>query len=108
MRGGRPDSIPMLRPEAVQDSLEDGVRVAGKAYIGVAHRPDSAASRVLQDAADVPQGLVQRVVSAASFALLGCGCHEVGMPFAELVAAGAEERSKVGVEFLRLRCAGVL
>ena len=69
---------------------------------------DGPASRVLQDAANVPQGLVRRVASAVSFAFLGCGCHALGMPFLELVAAGAEERSDVGFWFLSLRCAGVL
>ena len=64
--------------------------------------------RVLQDAADVPQGLVLRVISCVSFALLGCGCHVVGMPFLELVRAGGEETSDVGIVCLSPWCAGVL
>ena len=92
--------------ECVQDCLEDGVGVVGEAPLGSAHRVDGTAPRVLQDAADVPQGLVRRVVSAVSFAFLGCGRYAVGVPFLELVAAGGEERTGVGVPVSRLRCAG--
>ena len=68
---------------------------------------DGTEPRVLQDAADVSQGLVQRVVSAASFAFLGCSRYALGMPFLELVAAGAEERTEVGVPVSCFQCAGV-
>ena len=68
---------------------------------------DGAASRVLEDAADVAQGLVWRVLSALSFAFLGGGRHAVGVPLLELVEAGGEGRSEPGVVFLSLRCAGV-
>ena len=78
-----------------------------KPLIGGAHCVDGAASRVLQDAADVPQGLVRRVVSAVPFAFLGCGCYAVGVPFLKLLAAGGEERAEVGISPLCLRCAGV-
>ena len=62
------EGIPVLCLEAVQDCLEDGVGVVGEAPLGGAHRVDGTAPRVLQDAADVPQGLVRRVVSAVYFA----------------------------------------
>ena len=101
------EGVPVLCLEAVQDGLEDGVGVVGEAPIGGAHRVDGTASRVLQDAADVPQGLVRRVVSAVSFVFLGCGCYAVGVPFLELVAAGGEERAEVGVSVPCLRCVGV-
>ena len=101
------EGVPVLCLEAVQDCLEDGVRVIGEASLGGAHRVDGTAPRVLQDAADVPQGLVRRVVSAVPFAFLGCGRYAVGVPFLELVAAGGEERKEVGVPVSCLRCAGV-
>ena len=96
----------MLCLGAVQDCLEDGVGVIGEASFGGAHRVGCTAPRVLQDAADVPQGLVRRVVSAVSFAFLDCGRYVVGVPFLELVAAGGEERREVGVPVSCLRCAG--
>ena len=96
----------MLCLEAVQDCREDCVGVVGEALLGVAHRVDGTAPRVLQDAADIPQGLVRRVVSALSFAFLGCGHYAVGVPFLELVAAGGEGRTEVGVPVSCLRCAG--
>ena len=96
----------MLCLEAVQDCLEDGVGVIGAASFGGAYRVDGTAPRVLQDAADVPQGLVRRVVSALSFAFLGCSGYAVGVPFLELVAAGAEERTEVGCPVSCFRCAG--
>ena len=98
----------MLRPEANQYGWEDGVRVLGDDPIGVAHRVDGSATRVLQDAADVPQALVRRVISGVPFAFLGCGCNAVGMSFLELVAVGGEERCQVGISWVRLWCAGVL
>ena len=98
--------VPVLCLEAVQDCLEDGVGVIGEASLRGAHRVDGTALRVLQDAADVPQGLVRRVVSAVSFAFPGCGHYAVGVPFLELVAAGGEERTEVGVPVSCLRCAG--
>ena len=91
------DGVPVLCLEAVQDCLEDGVRVVGEAPLGGAHRVDGTTPRVFQDAADVLQGLVRRVASAVSFAFLGCGRYAVGVPFLELVAAGGEERAEVGV-----------
>ena len=75
----------MLCLEAVQDCLEDGVGVIGEASFGGADRVDGTAPCVLQEAADVPQGLVRRVVSAVSFAFLGCGRYAVGVPFLALV-----------------------
>ena len=99
------EGVPVLCLEAVQDCLEDGVWVIGEASLGGAHRADGTAPRVLQDAADVPQGLVL-VVSAVSFAFLGCSRYAVGVPFLELVAAGGEERTEVGVPVSCLRCAG--
>ena len=48
------EGVPVLRLEAVQDCLEDGVGVIGEASFGGADRVDGTASRVLQDAADVP------------------------------------------------------
>ena len=98
----------VLRPEAMQNSLEDGVGVAREAPNGGAHGVDGAASGIVKNTADGPQELVRRVVSAVDFALLGCGCHAVGMSFLELVAAGGEERLELGVMFPSLRCAGVL
>ena len=71
-----------------------------------AQRVDGTAPRVLQHAADVPQGLVRRVVSAVCLAFLGCGRYAVGVPFLELVAAGGEERTEVGVPVSYLLCAG--
>ena len=38
---------------------------------------------------------------------LGCGRYAVGVPFLELVAAGGEERTEVGVPVSCLRCAGL-
>ena len=73
---------------------------------GGAHRMDGTSSCVFQDAADVPQGLVRRIVSAVSFAFLRCGRYAVGVPFLELVAAGGEERAEVGVSVWCFRCAG--
>ena len=96
----------MLWLEAVQDCLEDGVGVVGEAPLGGAHHVDGTTPRVLQDAADVSQELVRRVVSAVSFAFLGCGRYAVGVPFLGLVAAGGEERAEVGVPASCLRCAG--
>ena len=98
--------VPVLCLEAVEDCLEDGVGVIGEASLEGAHRVDVTAPRVLQDAADVPQGLVRRVVSAVSFAFLGCSRYAVGVPFLELMAAGGEERTEVGVPVSCLRCAG--
>ena len=100
------EGVPLLCLEAVQDCLEDGVRVVGEAPLGGAHRVHCTAPRVLQDAADVLHGLVRRVVSAASFAFLGCGRYAVRVPFLGLVAAGGEERAEVGVSVSCLRCAG--
>ena len=100
------EGLPVLCLEAVQESLEDGVGVVGEAPLGGAHRVDGTAPRVLQDAADILQGLVRRVVSAVSFVFLGCGRYAVGVPFLELMAAGGEERAKVGVSVSCLRCAG--
>ena len=100
------EGVPVLCLEAVQDCLEDGVGVIVEAFLRVVHRMDGTAPRVLQDAADVPQGLVRRVLSALSFAFLGCGRYAVGVPFLELVAAGGEERTEVGVPVSCLRCAG--
>ena len=96
----------MLCLEALQDCLEDGIGVIGEAPRKRAHRVDGTAPRVLQDAADVLQGLVRRVLSAVSFAFLGCGRYAVGVPFLELVAADGEERTEVGVLVSCLRCAG--
>ena len=48
------EGVPVLCLEAVQDCLEDGVRVIGEASFGGAYRVDGTAPRVLQDAADVP------------------------------------------------------
>ena len=92
------EGVPVLCVKGVQDGLEDGVGVVVEASIGGAHLVDGAASCVLQNAADIPQG--RRVVSAESFAVLGCGCHAVGIPFLKLVAASGEERAEVGVPFL--------
>ena len=100
------EGVPVLCLDTVQDGPEDGVGVVGEASLGDAHRVDGAASRVLQDAADVPQGLVQRVISAVSVAFLGCGCYAVRMPFLKLVAAGGEECAEMGVSLLCLRLAG--
>ena len=91
------EGVPVLCLEAVQDCLEDGIGVIGADPLGVAHRVDDTPPRVLQDAADVPQGLLRRVVAALSFAFLGCGRYAVGVPFLELVAAGVEDRTEVGV-----------
>ena len=96
----------MLCLEAVQDCLEDGVGVVGEAPLGGAHRVHGTTPRVFQDAPDIPQGLVRRVVSAVSFAFLRCGRYAVGVPFLELVAAGGEERAEVGVLVSCFRCAG--
>ena len=96
----------MLCLEAVQDCLEDYVGVVGEAPFGGAHRVDCTAPRVFQDAADVPQGLVRRVVSAVSFAFLGCGRYAERVPFLGLVAAGGEKPAEVGVSVSYLRCAG--
>ena len=104
---GRGEGVPMFGLEAIQEGLEDGVGVAGEVSIGHARRVDGAAWDVPQDAAEVPQEPVRRVVSAVSFAFLLCGCHAVGMPFLEPVAASGEERSAVGVTFLSVQCAGV-
>ena len=104
----RGEYVPVLRLEAPQNGLGEGVGVVGEASIGGAYRVDGAASRVVQDAAHILQGLVRRVVSAVSFALLGGGCYAVGMPLLERVAAGGDERSEVGVASLSLRYAGVL
>ena len=82
--------------------------VTGDTPIRDAHHVDGVASRVLQDVADVPQGLVRCVVSAVSPAFLACGCHAGDMPFLELVAASGDERSEVSITFPSLRCAGVL
>ena len=82
------------------------VGVIGEAPLGSAHRVDGTVPRVLQNAVDVPQGLVRRVVSAVSFAFLGCGRYAVVVPFLQLVAACGEERTEVGVPFSCLRCAG--
>ena len=100
------EGVPVLCLEAVQDCLEEGVGVAGEAPLGGAHRVDGTAPRVLQDAADVAQGLVRRVVSAVSFAFLGCGRYAVGVSFLELLAAGGEERTEMGIPVSCLRCAG--
>ena len=100
------EGVPVMCLEAVHDCLEDGVRDIGEASLGGAHRVDDTAPRVLQDAADVPQGLVPCVVSAVSFAFLGCDRYAVGVPFLELVATGGEERTEVGVPVSCLRCAG--
>ena len=91
------EGVPVLCLEAVQDCLEDGVGVVGEAPPRCAHRVDGTTPRVFQDAADIPQGLVRRVVSAVSFAFMGCGRYAVGVPFLELVAPGGEERTEVGV-----------
>ena len=96
----------MLCLKAAQDCLGDGVGVIGEASLRGSHRVDGTAPRVFQDAADVPQGLVRRVVSAVSFAFLGCGRYAVGVPFLELVAAGGEGCTEVGVPVSCLRCAG--
>ena len=101
------EGIPVLCLEAVQDGLENSVGVVGEAPIGDAHRVDGTASRVLQNAAGVPQGLVRHVGCAGSFAFLGCGCYAVNVPFLELVAAGGEERAEVGVSVPCFQCAGV-
>ena len=100
------EGVPVLCLEAVQDCLEDGVGVVHEAPLGGAQRLDGTTPRVFQGAADVPQGLVRRVVSAVSFAFLGCGRYAVGVPFLELVAAGGEERAEVGVPVPCFRCAG--
>ena len=100
------EGVPVLCLEAVQDCLEDYVGVVGEAPLGGAHRVDGTAPRVLQNGADVPQGLVRRVVSPVSFAFLGCGRYVVGVPFLELLAAGGEEVTKVGVLVSCLQCAG--
>ena len=100
------EGVPVLSLEAVQDCLKDGVGVVGEAPLGGAHRVDGTSPRVFQDAADVPQGLVRRVVSAVSFAFLGRGRYAAGVPFLELVAAGGEERAEVRVSVSCLRCAG--
>ena len=68
------EGLPLLCLEAVQDGLDDVVGVVGEAPIGCVQSVDGTASCVFQDAADVPQGLVRCVVSALSFAFLGCGC----------------------------------
>ena len=65
------EGVPVLCLEAVQDCLEDGVGVVDEAPLGGAHRVDCTSPRVFRDAADVPQGLVRRVVSAVSFAFMG-------------------------------------
>ena len=101
------EGVPEWCLEAVQDRMEDGVGVVGEAFLGGAHRVDGTASCVLQDAADVPQGLVLRVVSAVSFVFLGCGRYAVGVPFLEWVAAGCDERVEMGVSVSCLWCAGV-
>ena len=75
--------------------------------MGGAHRVNGTASCVLQDVAHVLQGPVRLVVSAVSFAALGCGCYAVGVPFPELVAAGGDERAEVSVSVPCLRCAGL-
>ena len=100
------EGVPVLCLEAVWDGLDDGVGVDDEASIGGAHCVDSAASRVLQDAPDVPQGLVRRVVSAIPLAFLGCSCYAVRLPFLKLVAAGGQEREEVGVSLACFRCAG--
>ena len=96
----------MLRLEAVQDCLEDGVRVVGEGPPGGAHGVDGEVPRVLQNGADVPHGLVRCVVSAVSFVFLVCGGYAVGVPFLEPVAAGGEVRTEVNVLVSCLRCAG--
>ena len=101
------EGAPVLCLEGVQDGLEDGVRVLGGASIGAAHRVDGTVSGVLQDVADLPQGLVRRVISAVSLAFLGSSCFAVGVPFLELVAPGGEECAELGVLVPCLRCAGV-
>ena len=100
------EGVPVLCLEAVQDGLEDGVGGVGEAPLGEAHRLDGTASPVLQDAADVPQGLVRRVVSAVSSTFPGCSRYAVGVPFLQPVAAGGEERAEVGVSVPCLWCAG--
>ena len=100
------EGVPLLCLEAVQDCLEDGVGVVGEAALRSAHHVDGTTPRVLQDAADVPQGLVGCVVSAISFAFLGCGRYVVGVPLLELVAAGGEECAEVGVPVPCFWCAG--
>ena len=67
---------------------------------------DGTAPRVFQDAADVPQGLVRRVVSAVIFAFVGCGRYAEGVPFLELVAAGGEERAEMHVPVSCFQFAG--
>ena len=101
------EGVPVLGLGAFQDGLEDGVRVVGEAPIGAANCVDGAVSPAFQEAADVPQGRVRRIISAVPFAFLGCGCYAVGMPFLKLPAAGGEERAEVGISLLCLRCAGV-
>ena len=86
--------------------MEDGVEVVGEAALRSAQRVDGTASRVLQDAADIPQGLVRPVVSALFFAFLGCGRYAVGLTFLEPGAAGGEERAAVGVSVPCLWCPG--
>ena len=100
------EGVPVLRLEAVGDCLEDGTGVVGEALLGDAQRVDGTEPCVLQDAADIPQGLVRRVVSALSFAFLGCGRYAVGLPFLEVVAGEGEERTEVGVPVSCLWCAG--
>ena len=102
------DCLPVLRLEAIQNGLQDRVRIAGEASIGGGYYVDGAASRVLQNAADVPRGLARCVVSAVPSAFSGGGCHAVGVPPLRLVAVGGEERSELGVAFLSLHFAGVL
>ena len=85
---------------------KNGVGVVGETPLGGAHRVDATTPRVLQDAADVLQGLVRRVVSAVSSPFLGCGRYALGVPFLALVAAGGEERVEVGVPVFCFRSAG--
>ena len=71
----------MLWLQAVQNGLEDSVGVVGEAPIRDGHGVDGTASGILQDTADVLQGLVRRFFSAVFFAFLGCGCYVVGVAF---------------------------
>ena len=100
------EGVPVLCLEAVQDCLEDGIGVLAEAPLGGAHRVDGMTLCVFQDAADVPQGPVRRVVSAVSLAFLCCSRYAAGVPFLELVAADGEERAEVGVPVPCFRCAG--
>ena len=72
----------MLRIQAIRNGLEDSVRVVGEASVGGAHRVDGVVPSVLQDAVDLPQGLIRRVVSAVPLQFLGGDRHAVAMRWA--------------------------